>query len=103
MNNRFKHGDIVSHFKRETVSKNTTKYLYKIIGIVIHSETKEEMMLYQALYDNFSYYVRPLDMFLSLTDKNKYPNIKQNYRFEKIELSEKEKELILKQKPDIEL
>ena len=31
MNREFKSGDIVSHFKRETVDQNTTKYLYSTI------------------------------------------------------------------------
>ncbi len=46
----FKEGDIVQHFKRETVDPATTTYLYRIIGIATHSETREEMMVYQALY-----------------------------------------------------
>lgn len=103
MNNRFKEGDIVRHFKRETIDQDSTLYLYRIIGIAIHSETKEEMMLYQGLYGDFSYYVRPLDMFLSIVDKKKYPKIKQEYRFEKVELTDKEKEMIHNQRGDIKL
>lgn len=88
MNNRIHVGDIVQHFKRETLSpeqKITNQYLYKIIGIATHSETREKMMVYQALYDDFGMYVRPYDMFMGEVDKNKYPDIKQKYRFEKIE------------------
>lgn len=53
MNDRFKPGDIVAHFKRETLSpeeKSTNKYLYKIIGEAQHTETKEKLMIYMALY-----------------------------------------------------
>ena len=77
----FKAGDIVQPFKRETVDPQTTTYLYKIIGIATHSETRESMMVYQALYGDQGLYVRPLEMFMSEVDHKKYPNIRQKYRF----------------------
>ena len=77
----FKAGDIVQHFKRETVDPQTTTYLYKIIGIATHSEPRESMMVYQALYGDQGLYVRPLEMFMSEVDHKKYPNIRQKYRF----------------------
>lgn len=80
----FRPGDRVRHFKRETVDPNTTQYLYQIVGVAIHSETKEKMMIYQGLYDDYSLYARPYDMFLSEVDREKYPDIKQKYRFEKL-------------------
>ena len=83
-------GDIVRHFKRETVDPDSTKYLYRIIGTATHSETREPVMVYQALYDDFGMYVRPYEMFMSEVDHEKYPDIKQKYRFEKTELSESE-------------
>ena len=90
MENRFQPGDIVQHFKRETLNeeeKAQNKYLYKIIGTATHSETGEQMMVYQPLYDGKGMYVRPLEMFLSEVDYEKYPKIRQIYRFEKIELT----------------
>ena len=90
----FKKDDIVRHFKRETVSQDTSMYLYRILFVAIHSETKEEMMVYQGLYGDFSYYVRPLSMFLSEVDHGKYPDIKQKYRFEKTILTDNEEEII---------
>jgi len=92
MENRFKPGDIVKHFKRETISeknllKDPMKYLYLIIGTSRHTETGEEMVIYKPLYDvetmhDVDFAARPLEMFLSEVDHVKYPNIKQKYRFE---------------------
>ena len=51
--NRFEPGDIVCHFKRETLSeeeKNSGLYTYEIVGVAVHTETREEMMVYRALY-----------------------------------------------------
>ena len=84
---RFHSGDIVQHFKRETLDEEAlaqNKYLYKIIGVATHSETGEPMMVYQPLYEEKGMYVRPLEMFLSEVDHEKYPDIKQKYRFEKV-------------------
>jgi hypothetical protein len=36
---------------------------YLLIEIVNHSETLEKMVVYQALYGDFSYWVRPFDLF----------------------------------------
>lgn len=87
MENRFKPGDIVQHFKRETLDAEAfaqNKYLYRIIGIATQSETGEPMMVYQSLYDKQDMYVRPLEMFLGEVDHEKYPGIKQKNRFEKV-------------------
>lgn len=84
---RFQSGDIVQHFKREFLSdeeRETNMYLYEIIGIATHSETRELMMIYRPLYDDGGMYVRPLEMFLSEVDHEKYPEVKQKYRFERV-------------------
>ncbi|MEE1299522.1 MAG: DUF1653 domain-containing protein [Acutalibacteraceae bacterium] len=80
----FHPGDRVQHFKRELVDPNSTQYLYQIVGVAIHSESREPLMVYQALYDDYQLYARPYDMFLSEVDREKYPDIKQTYRFEKV-------------------
>ena len=92
-NERLKVGDIVQHFKREFLKGDlltaTSRCLYKIIGFAQHSETKEKLVIYQALYRNdkdgvnFGIYARPYGMFFSEVDHFKYPDIKQKYRFEK--------------------
>ena len=80
-------GAIVKHFKRETLTeeelkKNPNMYLYEIVGIAEHTETKELLVVYNALYGKPTFCARPLSMFLSEVDHEKYPRIKQKYRFE---------------------
>lgn len=82
---RFKVGDIVKHFKRENVDQNTSEYLYKILAFASHSETGEQLVIYQGLYPPFKTCARPYDMFISEVDREKYPDIKQKYRFEVVE------------------
>lgn len=92
---RLEPGDIVKHFKRETLSKkekkNSLKYVYLINHIASHTETGEKLIVYTALYKsddmvvNYGTYCRPYDMFMGEVDHEKYPDIKQKYRFEKFD------------------
>lgn len=64
---------IYKHFKGD---------YYIVEGIGIHSETKEKYVIYRGLYGDREVYLRPYDMFLEKVDREKYPNVKQEYRFE---------------------
>ena len=61
---------------------------YKIIAVGHHSETKEQLVVYYGLTGKNSTLadpcIRPLDMFMSEVDHEKYPDADQKYRFERM-------------------
>ncbi|MDU5108497.1 DUF1653 domain-containing protein [Clostridium sp.] len=57
--------------------------IYKIGDLYYHDAIiKDNLVLYKALYDDKGIYSRPIDMFLSEVDRDKYPDVEQKYRFE---------------------
>ena len=67
-------GDRFRHFKGT---------VYRVVAIAKHTETEEELVVYGDGNDNT--WARPIDMFCSLVDREKYPQATQKYRFEKIQ------------------
>ena len=73
MKNELKINGVYKHFKGG---------LYLVEDIIYHSETKEKMVAYRALYGDNRLWCRPYDMFLEEVDHEKYPDVRQKYRFE---------------------
>lgn len=72
-------GKTYRHFKGEE---------YKVLLIANNSEstdTIQEMVVYEALYGKHLIWVRPYEMFNALVDKEKYPDVTQEYRFELVD------------------
>ena len=72
----------MENIKINGIYKHFKGNYYLVVDIACHSETKEKYVIYRQLYEDGNLWVRPLDMFLSEVDHEKYPNVKQKYRFE---------------------
>lgn len=70
-------GSLYKHFKGKGG-------IYRVVDLATHTETGEQLVIYMSVDNTRKVYARPLEMFISKVDKVKYPEIKQEYRFEKI-------------------
>lgn len=89
MREEFQPGDVAVHFKRgyltpEKLEEQPEMYLYDIVGVAEHTETGEALMVYRPRYGERRLWARPLAMFLSKVDKEKYPDARQEHRFERL-------------------
>lgn len=73
MRNQPKPQEIYRHFKGN---------LYRIVTLAEHESTGGTLVIYQALYGDNKVFARSLSEFLSVTDREKYPDAGQQYRFE---------------------
>ena len=76
--------------KVNNIYKHFKGHVYKVIAIGYDSEnydekdpSKSRLVVYQNI-ENDEVWVRPYDLFNSLVDKEKYPDVKQKYRFEEV-------------------
>ena len=66
-------GRIYRHFKGD---------YYLVEAVAKDSETNTDMVIYRKLYGDGGLWVRPLSMFLSKVDRDRYPEVSQEYRFQ---------------------
>lgn len=73
----------IAEYTEATDNANLEVKILEINGNYYHlRDDLSDLVLYKSLYDNHRAYVRDIDMFLSEVDKEKYPNVEQEYRFE---------------------
>lgn len=72
----------MQEIQKDKIYKHFKGDLYLVMDFALDCETLEKMVVYKALYGDLTVYVRPYNDFASEVDHEKYPNVKQKYRFE---------------------
>lgn len=81
--------NMVKELKKEMVGHLYRHFkggIYKVVDIAIHSESAEPLVIYKNS-DNESW-ARPLNMFVGPVDHDKYPDVKQELRFQRVKINE---------------
>lgn len=66
-------GECYRHFKGNR---------YQVLAVASHSETAQQLVVYEGLYGEHPVYARPLEQFMSRVDREKYPDTAQEFRFQ---------------------
>ena len=59
--------------------------VYKVLVIARDCDDLKKLVVYQDMSDEDKTWVRDYNEFISLVDKERYPNVTQEYRFELID------------------
>ena len=85
MDERMNSQSAAEHYKKMMVGKRYKHFkgtIYIVTDIAVHSETAELMVIYKSFDNPGLVWARPMTMFLSEVDHEKYPDVKQTFRFE---------------------
>lgn len=91
MNNRMRSQETAKFYKEKMIGKRYRHFkgnIYIVTDIGVHSEEEKVMVIYKNFKEPSLTWVRPLEMFLSKVDKEKYPDVKQEFRFEELNLED---------------
>lgn len=78
-------GNVLQQIEVGRVYRHFKGKLYLVLDLAHHSETGEQYVVYKALYGDCKTYIRPYLMFASGVDREKYPDVKQEFRFQLVE------------------